>query len=44
MVTICRMSSMPFELTSSNRPMNGDTHQAPAFAASSAWVGEKHRA
>ena len=22
--------------------MKGETHQAPAFAARSAWVGEKH--
>ena len=27
---------------SSSRPINGETHQAPAFAASNACVGEKH--
>ena len=33
------MSSIPFELISSSRPINGETHQAPALAASNACVG-----
>jgi hypothetical protein len=32
----------PVQLMSPNRPMNGETHQAPAFTTSNACVGEKH--
>src|SRR3989338_1043906 len=36
------MSCIPSWLISSSRPMNGLMYAAPAFAANSAWFGEKH--
>ena len=42
MVRISRISSMPSWPMSSSRPMNGEMKVAPALAASSAWLAEKH--
>ena len=43
MVLISRTMSMPTWLTSSSRPTNGLTKDAPALAARSAWLAEKMR-